>query len=186
MRDEEFMWAPYGPAMAVKLSGGIDGQGNVVSWSHEIWSHRHSTRPGSSAGVNLLAARHLAQAFQPVLPADVPQPSGGAARNAIPLYEFPNVKVTRHFIAEAPLRTSALRTLGGYANVFALESFVDELAILAGEDPVEFRLRHTTDTRARAVIEAAAQRAGWRASAPGDGTRGRGFAFARCTKLPSY
>src|SRR5437762_2787028 len=79
MRDDEFMWAPYGSAMAMKLSGGIDGQGNIVSWSHEMWSHPHSTRPGSSAGVNLLAARHLAQTFQPVLPADVPQPAGDAA-----------------------------------------------------------------------------------------------------------
>src|SRR5216117_632101 len=84
MRDDEFMWAPYGSAMAVKLSGGIDGQGNIVSWSHELWSHPHSTRPGASAGVNLLAARHLAQALSPGLPADVPQPAGGAARNAIP------------------------------------------------------------------------------------------------------
>src|SRR5213594_257767 len=186
MRDDEFMWAPYGSAMAMKLSGGIDGQGNVVSWSHEVWSHPHSTRPGSSAGVNLLAARHLAQAFQPVLPADVPQPAGGAARNAIPLYDFPNVKVVKHYIAEAPLRTSALRTLGGYANVFALESFIDELALVAGADPVELRLRHLKDARARAVIEAAAQRAGWQPGLLGDGTRGRGFAFAKYKNLACY
>src|SRR5213594_4122490 len=186
MRDDEFMWAPYGSAMAMKLSGGIDGQGNVVSWSHEVWSHPHSTRPGSSAGVNLLAARHLAQAFQPVLPADVPQPAGGAARNAIPLYDFPNVKVVKHYIVEAPLRTSALRTLGGYANVFALESFVDELAAAAGADPVDFRLRHVKDPRARGVIEAAAQRAGWQPSARGDGTRGRGFAFSKYKNLACY
>jgi len=186
MRDDEFMWAPYGSAMVMKLSGGIDAQGNVVAWSHEIWSHPHSTRPGSSAGVNLLAARHLAQAFPPVLPADVPQPTGGAARNAIPLYEFPNVKVVKHYIAEAPLRTSALRTLGGYANVFALESFLDELAAAAGADPVEFRLRHVKDPRARAVIEAAAQRAGWKPSVRGDGTRGRGFAFSKYKNLACY
>jgi len=186
MRDDEFMWEPYGSAMVMKLSGGIDAQGNIVTWSHELWSHPHSTRPGASAGVNLLAARHLAQALAPGLPADVPQPAGGAARNAIPLYDFPNVKVVKHYIAEAPLRTSALRTLGGYANVFALESFVDELAAVAGADPVDFRLRHVKDPRARGVIEAAAQRAGWRPSARGDGTRGRGFAFARYKNLACY
>src|SRR4030095_6656257 len=76
MREDEFMWEPYGSAMVMKLSGGIDAQGDIVAWSHELWSHPHSTRPGSSAGVNLLAARHLAQPFAPVLPADVPQPSG--------------------------------------------------------------------------------------------------------------
>src|SRR5438552_11072256 len=132
MRDDEFLWEPYGSAMAMKLTGGVDTEGNVVAWSHELWSHPHNTRPGASAGVNLLAARHLATPHQPVLPADVPQPSGGSDRNAIPLYDFPNVKVVKHFVAEAPLGTSALRTLGGYANVFALESFLDELAAAAG------------------------------------------------------
>jgi len=186
MRDDEFAWEPYGSAMVMKLAGGIDAQGNVVTWSHELWSHSHSTRPGSSAGVNLLAARHLATP-RPLAPsADVPQPTGGSDRNAIPLYDFPNVKVIKHYIAEAPIRTSALRTLGGYANVFALESFVDELADAAGADPVEFRLRHLKDPRARAVIEAAAQRAGWRANAKGDGVRGRGFAFARYKNLACY
>ena len=186
MRDDEFMWEPYGSAMVMKLSGGIDAGGNIVAWSHELWSHPHSTRPGSSAGVNLLAARHLAQPFAPVLPADVPQPSGGAARNAIPLYAVPNVKVVKHYIAETTLRTSALRTLGAYANVFALESFVDELALAAGTDPVEFRLRHMKDPRARAVIEAAAQQAGWQPDLLGDGTRGRGFAFAKYKNLACY
>jgi CO/xanthine dehydrogenase Mo-binding subunit len=121
-----------------------------------------------------------------VPPADVPQPAGGSDRNAIPLYDFGHVKVIKHFIPEAPLRTSALRTLGGYANVFALESFVDELAAAAGADPVEFRLRHTNDARARAVIEAAAQRAGWKPSVRGDGARGRGFAFAKYKNLACY
>jgi nicotinate dehydrogenase subunit B len=185
-REDEFMWEPYGSAMVMKLAGSVDGQGNLVSWSHELWSYPHSTRPGASAGVNLLAARHLAGAFPIVPPADVPQPTGGAARNAIPLYDIPNVKVVKHFITDAPLRTSALRTLGGYANVFALESFVDELAAAAGADPVDFRLRHMKDPRARAVIEAAAQRAGWRAGFRGDGTRGRGFAFSKYKNLACY
>ena len=186
MRDDEFVWEPYGSAMVVKLSGGVDARGNVVSWTHELWSYPHSTRPGSSAGVNLLAARYLAKPFAPVPPADVRQPSGGSDRNAIPLYDFPSVKVVKHYIAEAPLRTSALRSLGGYANVFALESFVDELAAVAGVDPVEFRLRHMKDPRARAVIEAAAQRAGWQPSTKGDGTRGRGFAFAKYKNLACH
>ena len=186
MREDEFMWEPYGSAMVMKLSGGIDAQGNIVAWSHELWSHTHSTRPGSSAGVNLLAARHLAQPFAPVPSADVPQPSGGAARNAIPLYDVPSVKVVKHYIAESALRTSALRTLGAYANVFALESFVDELATAAGVDPVEFRLRHMKDPRARAVIEAAARRANWQPGRRGDGTRGRGFAFAKYKNLACY
>ena len=186
MRDDEFMWEPYGSAMVMKLAGGLDSQGNIVGWSHELWSYPHSTRPGASAGVNLLAAQHLANPLLRQLPADVPQPAGGSDRNSIPLYEFPNVRVVKHYIPEAPLRTSALRTLGGYANVFALESFMDELAAAAQADPVEFRLRHLKDPRARAVIEAAAQRAGWTPKARGDGTRGRGFAFAKYKNLACY
>ena len=84
------------------------------------------------------------------------------------------------------LRTSALRTLGAYANVFALESFIDEIAIAADADPVEFRLRYLKDARARAVIEAAAQQAGWKAKQKGDGRRGRGFAFAKYKNLAAY
>jgi nicotinate dehydrogenase subunit B len=186
MRDDEFMWEPYGSAMVMKLTGGIDAQGNVVAWSHELWSYPHSTRPGSSSGVNLLAARHLGAPLHPAPPNDVPQPAGGSDRNAIPLYDFPNVKLVKHYLADAPLRTSALRTLGGYANMFALESFVDELASAAGIDPVEFRLRHMKDPRARAVMESAARRAAWQPDAKSNGLRGRGFAFAKYKNLACY
>jgi len=186
MRDDEFQWEPYGSAMVMKLSGGLDAQGNVVSWTHDVWSHPHNNRPGAAGGVNLLASWHLEKPSSAPFPVDPPQPTGGGERNSIPLYDFPNQKVVKHFLPEMPLRTSALRTLGGYSNVFALESFIDELALAAGADPVEFRLRHLKDPRARAVIEAAAQRAGWRPNAKGDGERGRGFAFAKYKNLACY
>ena len=64
-----------------------------------------------------------------------PQPAGAADRNAVPLYEFPNQRIVLHYLPEMPLRTSALRTLGAYANVFALESFIDELAVRPGRIP---------------------------------------------------
>ena len=179
MRDDEFQWEPYGSAMAMKLSGGLDATGNIASWTHELWSYTHSTRPGSNPGVSVLAARHLERPFAPQVPADVPMPAGGAARGTIPGYDLPGLKVIKHYLTEPPLRTSALRTLGGYANAFAAESFMDEMAAAAGADPVEFRLRHMKDPRARAVIEAAAQKASWRTGAKGDGSAGRGFAYAR-------
>src|SRR5207302_7840672 len=89
-------------------------------------------------------------------------------------------------ITGMPLRVSALRTLGAYANVFALESFMDELATAAGQDPVAFRLAHLKDPRARAVIEAAAKRAGWQEGRKGDGARGRGIGFAKYKNLSAY
>jgi CO/xanthine dehydrogenase Mo-binding subunit len=89
-------------------------------------------------------------------------------------------------IKEMPLRISALRTLGAYANVFAIESFMDELAAAAGADPVAFRLAHLKDPRAKAVIEAAAKAADWKPGEKGDGTRGRGIAFAKYKTLATY
>ena len=84
-----------------------------------------------------------------------------------------------------PLRVSALRGLGAYLNVFSIESFMDELAAAARADPVEFRLRHLEDSRAIAVVKAAAERFGWSAFERRRG-HGRGFAFARYKNLAAY
>jgi CO/xanthine dehydrogenase Mo-binding subunit len=163
--------------MDIKVRAGLSAAGNIVDWRHELWSYPHMRRPGGREGVNLLAAWYLEQPSQPTFPADVPLPNGGSDRNAIPLYDFPNQKILKHYMPDAPLRTSSLRTLGAYANVFAIESFMDETAAAAGADPVEFRLRHLRDERARTVIEAAAKNSGWRPGAPGDGGRGTGSSF---------
>jgi CO/xanthine dehydrogenase Mo-binding subunit len=122
----------------------------------------------------------------PASPPIIPQPAGGGDRNAIPLYRFPRQKVTHHFIREMPLRVSALRTLGAQANVFAIESFMDELARAAGADPVAFRLAHLDDPRAKAVIELAAKNANWVAGATGGNGRGRGVGFAQYKNHASY
>jgi CO/xanthine dehydrogenase Mo-binding subunit len=182
-REDEFGWEPYGSAMTMHLSAGLDASGNVVDWSHELWSHTHSTRPGDPDGCNLLASWHLETPLKPAPARAIPQPSGGGDRNAVPLYVFPQQKVTSHLLPEMPIRVSALRTLGAYANVFALESFIDELALAAGADPVEFRLRHLNDARAKAVIEAVAASSGWKPGAKGDGRRGRGIGFAKYKNL---
>jgi CO/xanthine dehydrogenase Mo-binding subunit len=186
MRDDEFCWEPYGSAMVMKMKARVDDAGNIVYWQHDVWSHPHSTRPGGRTGSNLLAGWHLADPVKPSPAANSPQPSGAADRNAVPLYEFPSQKIVLHYLPEMPIRTSALRTLGAYANVFALESFMDELAVQAGVDPVQFRLKHMKDARARAVIEAAAEKAGWKPNRKGDGSRGRGIAFAKYKNLAAY
>ena len=186
MRDDEFAWEPYGAAMTMAVRGALDNDGKVGEWEYELWSNTHSTRPGFATGVNLLAAWHLDPPMPPSPPTGIPQPAGGGDRNSIPLYDFPRQKVTHHFIPQMPLRVSALRTLGAQANVFATESFMDELAAVNGTDPVEFRLKHLTDARARAVIEAAAKSADWKKGAKGTGTRGRGIGFAKYKNLSAY
>jgi CO/xanthine dehydrogenase Mo-binding subunit len=182
-REDEHAWEPYGSAMITKVRAALDASGSVAGWQYDVWSNTHSTRPAGKAG-ELAAAWSLERPFQPSPPRAIPQPEGGGDRNAIPLYKFP-ARVTHHFIAEMPLRVSALRALGGYMNVFSIESFVDELAAAAKADPVEFRLRHLDDPRARDVIRFAAERFGWNAYQKQNG-RGRGFAFARYKNLAAY
>jgi nicotinate dehydrogenase subunit B len=185
-REDEFASSPCGSAMVVKLAAGLDAEHRVVDWKHEIWSHTHIKRPGWGEGINLLAAWHLDPPHAIPPAKDNPLPAGGGDRNAIPLYDFPGYEVAYNFIADMPLRVSALRTLGAYANVFAIECFLDELAAEAGIDPVAFRLQHLDDARARAVIETAAAAAGWQAGAAGEGARGRGIGFARYKNVSAY
>jgi nicotinate dehydrogenase subunit B len=186
MRDDEFAWEPYGPAMSMQAKAALDAEGRIVDWTYALWSNSHSTRPLSTSGANVLAAWYLAEPGKMGPPTSPPQPAGAGDRNSIPLYDFPNQRVTHHFIQDMPIRVSALRTLGAYANVFASESFMDELALAAGADPVAFRLAHMKDPRARATIEKAAEIAGWKAGEKGDGTRGRGIAFSRYKNLACY
>ena len=187
MREDEFGWAPFGSAMVMKMQAHLDESGNIVNWQHETWSHPHSTRPTSNpAGSFVLGGWHLENPAPPAVPNNSPQPSGAADRNAVPLYDFPRQNILLHYVTDMPVRTSALRTLGAYANVFALESFIDETAMAAGVDPVEFRLRHMKNPRARAVIELAAQKSGWKPNAKGNGNTGRGIAFAQYKNLAAF
>ena len=184
MREQEHAWEPYGPAMLTRAKAGLDASGSIVDWQYEVWSNTHSTRPDGKAG-NLLAAQYLATPFAPPPPRPIPLPEGGGDRNAIPLYNFANARVVHHFIPAMPIRVSALRGLGAYMNVFSIESFIDELAAASGVDPVELRLRHLVDPRAREAISTAAARFGWASYRKSRG-RGRGFAFARYKNLAAY
>ncbi len=181
-RKDENVWEPYGPAAVIRMQASLSADGRVIDWNHDLWGYSHVTRPRAGGEVSgLLAAWHLERPFaRPVSRPDTGN-QGGLHRNADPLYSFARRRIVSHFLAESPLRVSALRGLGSYANVFAVESFMDELARAAGVDPVELRLRHLADERARAVIEAAAAKAG-----PRSAGLGRGMAFAQYKNRQSY
>jgi CO/xanthine dehydrogenase Mo-binding subunit len=183
MREDENCWEPFGSAMVAKVRGGLDASGRIVSWDYAVWSCTHSTRPGGAGA--LLAAQHGSKGFKPGTPRARRSADGMGDRNALPLYVFPDLRVVHHFLPDMPLRVSALRSLGAYLNVFALESFMDELAQTAGADPVEFRLAHLEEPRGRAVVQLAAERFGW-ANAPRTPGRGRGFGFARYKNSAAY
>ncbi len=184
MREQEHTSEPYGPAMVAEASGALDSEGRVVDWDYGVWSNTHNRRP--NVGGLLIQNAALPDPLPVPPPAPIPMPEGGGERNSNPLYAFPNARVVSHFVPEMPLRVSAMRALGAYLNIFAIESFVDELAAAAQADPVAFRLRHLTDERAQAVIRLAAERFGWDAKAPRQTDRGRGFAFARYKNLGAY
>jgi nicotinate dehydrogenase subunit B len=183
MREQEHIWEPYTPAMVTEVEAALDAQGRIVDWQYGVWSNTHTNRPGT--GGNLLAGWHIANPLTPPPPKPIPMPEGGGDRNGIPLYAFPNARVVSHFLPDEPLRVSAQRGLGAYANVFSIESFMDELAEAAHADPVAFRLAHLQDERAHDVIRLAAERFGWSSYQRKHG-HGRGFAFARYKNLGAY
>ena len=184
-REGEMSDAPFGAAMAIDIEADLDAQNEIVDWRHSIWSNGHAARPGRAAQPALLAGFELASPFPRMISANPPQANGGGAdRNSIPLYDFPSWQIESHCLKTMPIRTSALRTLGAQGNVFAIESFLDEIATERGEDPVAFRLRHLRDERAKDVIRAAAKRAKWKPEKqPGIGY---GIGFARYKNTGAY
>ena len=184
-RADEMTHAPFGAAMAIEIEADLDAQGEIVDWRHSIWGNGHTARPGRATQPALLAATELANPFPRYIATNPPQANGGGAdRNSIPLYDFPAWQIECHRLTTMPIRTSALRTLGAQGNVFAIESFLDELATERGEDPVAFRLRHLRDSRAQAVIRKVAQRANWKPEKRAG--IGYGLGFARYKNAGAY
>jgi nicotinate dehydrogenase subunit B len=184
-RADEMTHAPFGAAMAIEIEADLDAKNEILCWRHSIWSNGHAARPGRASQPALLAAFELERPFPRIISANPPQANGGGGdRNSIPLYDFPAWKIESHRLLTMPVRTSALRTLGGQGNVFAIESFLDEIGAERGEDPVAFRLRHLSDERAKDVIRAAAKRANWKPAARA-GT-GYGIGFARYKNTGAY
>jgi CO/xanthine dehydrogenase Mo-binding subunit len=171
--------------MVIEIEADLDAENEITHWRHSIWSNGHTARPGRAAQPALLAATELADPFPRYISTNPPQANGGGAdRNSIPLYDFPSWQIECHRLLTMPIRTSALRTLGAQGNVFAIESFIDELASERGEDPLAFRLRHLKDTRAQDVVRAVAKRANWRPDRKAG--RGYGLGFARYKNTGAY
>jgi nicotinate dehydrogenase subunit B len=185
-REDELAWSPLGSPMVIKIDGTISPTGDIVDWSSQIWSGPHGQRPHAHGPVNLLAAAHVDPPIQFPEAYEVLSRFAGGARNSEPAYDLPHRKIVLHSLPGLPFRTSALRTLGGYANVFATESFMDELADAAGADPVEFRLRYLSDSRARRVIETAVNSAGWQFNGERGIGRAAGIGFARYKNSAAY
>ncbi len=178
-RADELSQAPLGSAHLVSLRARLSEQGHITHWHHELWANGYSSRPGRAVLPTLLGASQRAQG-QPI-PLSINPPlaaGGGSDRNAVPGYSFDNTHVVNHRLMVMPIRTSAMRALGAFANVFAIESFMDELAHSIGQDPLQFRLRHLKDPRSLAVIHAVVDRSSWWHQPREEGV-GHGMAWAR-------
>lgn len=186
-RGDEFCLEPLGSAMHIEIQAQMDQDAKIRNWDYDLWSCTHSGRPtnAQTAG-NLLYAQQRENPL-PIPPArSIPQPNGGSDRNAVPLYDFESMRVHKHLVTETPLRTSALRGLGAYANVFAIDSFMDELAFQSHQDPIEFRLRHLQDKRAIAVLNTLKILSNWDSRPAPKKGEGWGVGFARFKNLSSY
>ena len=182
MREDELAWDPKGPPQLLDVRASLDRDNRIASWETQMW-----------LPANVQGSRPLLAADE----AGVAQPHGRGAgqisQNGDPPYPASNVKVVVHWLKQTPLRLSNLRAPGKIANVFAVESFTDELASAAGVDPLEFRLRGLTDSRAIDVIKRATEMIGWE-SRPSPNTRpqpgnvriGRGMAYVRYKQMENY
>jgi nicotinate dehydrogenase subunit B len=176
-RENEHQWEPYGSAMRMELAANLTSDGKISSWDYHLWSDGHSTRPRGNAG-NLVSSRYLEEPFAFNPGARV----GGGTRNSEPYYDIPSANVQDHYV-KGPLRVSALRGLGAYANIFAIESFMEELAEKAEKDPIDFRIQHSTDERSIAVLQKLKELTQNEKAGEGEGI---GFGFSRYKNTASY
>jgi nicotinate dehydrogenase subunit B len=194
-REDEHAWEPYASAMAIELSAQVDAQNRIVGWSHDTYSDTHGGRPRPGAGevgpARLLASQWLEDAPAPFVASPNRDSHGGIHRNAEPYYDFADSRIVKHLVRDLPLRTSAMRTLGAFMNVFAIESFIDELAHAAQLDPLALRLSHLSDPRASALLIRVADDIGWQRDEPDSKNSkelatGKGLAFARYKNRQAY
>jgi nicotinate dehydrogenase subunit B len=169
-REQEHAWEPKGAAQVIDVRGGLDLEGGPAGYEFD-------TRYPSnlSPTLALILTGRLS---------NVADASDMGDRTAIPPYAFGNMRVTVHDMPPIA-RASWFRGVSAMPNSFAHESFIDELANAAGVDPVEYRLRYLTDTRAADLVRAVTEKAGWTPrtrpgtdGGEGDLLYGRGFAYA--------
>jgi CO/xanthine dehydrogenase Mo-binding subunit len=190
MRADETGLDPKGPQQLLDIQAGVDASGRIVAWDTEMWL------PSAAPGARALLAADAAG-----LPQEHGQGAGLITQNGDPPYQADNVRVLVHWTKETPLQLSNLRAPGKVANVFAVESFTDELAAAARVDPVAFRLARLSDPRASDALNRAAQAFGWRSRpSPNPDIRradlirsadrrvltGRGIAYMRYKQAENY
>ena len=185
MRDDEFMWEPYGSAMVMKLGGALDAQGNIVELVARAVEPSAQPRARASRRARTRSPRATWRSRSaPRRCGDVPLPSGGSDRNAIPRLRLPEREgrqALHRRLAAAHLGAAHARRLRQRVRARVVHGRAGRSP--PGVDPVEFRLRHMKDPRARAVIEATAAQGRLEAAATATGW---GFGYARYKNIGCY
>ena len=152
-RQDEHCWEPYGSASMNKLTGVINDKGKIIYLSNEVFSDTYMTRPSNTELDNFISYNLVNNHF--IKRKSTPKTNAhmGIHRNLDPLYDFGETRLIKNLVHDLPLRTSALRTLGAFSNVVALECFINEIAKTKNIDPFEIRINHLSDERAIGVIK---------------------------------
>jgi CO/xanthine dehydrogenase Mo-binding subunit len=176
-RKDEMAWENYGLAFVIDQRAALDKDGTIIAWDYEGWSPTLGGRPGNNSPGNVVTGSLAGFAPAPFAArTPAPDPTNyGNNSNAVPSYVTGSVngrnggtgvirseRVMSHDVA-SPLFTGPLRSPARLQNTFAHECFMDEIAAQVKADPVEFRLRHLSDTRLMDVVKGAAKAANWEA-----------------------
>jgi CO/xanthine dehydrogenase Mo-binding subunit len=174
-RKDEMAWENYGLAFVIDQRAALDKDGSIIAWDYEGWSPTLGGRPGNNNPGNVVTGSLAGFAPAPFAArTPAPDPANyGNNSNAVPSYVAGSVngrnggtglirseRVMSHDVA-SPLFTGPLRSPARLQNTFAHESFMDEIAAQVKADPVEFRLRHLSDTRLMDVVKGAAKASNW-------------------------
>ena len=181
-RQDEHGWDPKGPQQLLDLRAGLDATGRMVAWDTQMWI------PANRRGARILLAAQSAG-----IPQDSGRDAAAVFENGDPPYPVDHVRVLAHWMRDTPLNPSNLRAPGKPANVFAVESFTDEIAATLRADALEFRTARLTDPRALEVLTRAAVAFGWQrrpspnTAGPVKGALvGRGVAYTRYKQAENY
>ena len=180
-RQDEHVWDPKGPQQLLDLRAGVDESGRLVAWDTQMWI------PANRRGARILLAAQSAG-----IPQDSGRDAAAVFENGDPAYAVDHVRVLAHWMRDTPLNPSNLRAPGKPANVFAVESFTDEIASALRVDPLEFRSSRLQDPRALEVLRRAAAAFTWQSrpapnpDASGPMRIGRGMAYTRYKQAENY
>jgi len=174
-KDEMTAGESFGPAYVVNMSAGVDRNGQIIVWTHEAWAPEKGDRPNATTPGNILSGALAGFPTPPLVPAVATPPKtfSNQSQRSGRLFEWCGRRksagghghggepASAHSHSASPFFTGPLRSPDRLQNTFANESFMDEVAAALTTDPVQYRLRHLSDPRLIAVLNAATSAANW-------------------------